>query len=179
MIRSFSICFISRMGWRKTGPSSFANSNSMPMGSRGSRISAKMMAASTSKLFNGLKRHLCCQFRILTHLQKGIFLPKGPVLLHIPTAWRMSQIGVYVVGFLRQAIRKGILIPFGLHPINSHLIPFSIIQSPQQLDEQSHSDACPPSRDIGSLLFNVCRTGNIEMDPRDLSPQIYSKRCHR
>ncbi len=36
-------------------------------------------------------------------------------------------------------------------------------------------DPCPASRDIGPFLFNVCRTGNIEMNPRGLSHKLAQK----
>src|SRR5947209_7831088 len=96
-----------RMGLCSTGPSPALNSNCMPIGSRISKISAKMIAASTPRRSTAVTVTSAARSGVLQSSRKdtlariwrysGIYCP----------AWRISHTGVYGVDSWRQARSRG------------------------------------------------------------------------
>ncbi len=65
------------------GPSPVTNSSFRPIGSTGSRRSAKMMAASDVKNFNRLECNFGREFGFFADFENRVFGPNIPVWLHV------------------------------------------------------------------------------------------------
>src|SRR5712691_9228898 len=98
-----------RMGLCSTGPSPALNANCMPIGSRSSRISAKIIAASTPRRSTAMTVTSAASSGVLQSSKKATFARSWRYSGIYRPAWRMSHTGVYGVGSRRQARSRGAL----------------------------------------------------------------------